>query len=346
MTTFLLFQTAQLTKDPDITLWNTIWYSKSQKIMSPTIIMDFIIPKKFEERYKDLADDSEKFFSCLESRLPKAFRVNTIKADKKKVLDNFSQYGIEIKPVSWYPQAFIADNFSIGNSIEHFMGHIYIQELTSMLPAVVASAEISAKSLVLDACAAPGSKTTQIAAFMENKGCIIANDIDYMRTKALKFNMEKMGVLNTIITNCDFRFFSFKNKFDIILLDSPCTSEGTIRKNKSVLSSWSEKKIFGMSRLQKQFILKAFDLVKEDGLIIYSTCTFAPEENEEVIQHLLENRKDAKIERIKLDGFKLSSGIDEWNGNSFSEEVKKSSRVWPHHNDTDGFFLAKIRKTL
>lgn len=303
-----------------------------------------IIPNRFRERYNTIVDNKKEFSTCIQQPLPRAFRVNTIKGDRKEILQRFSGYALGIKPVLWCRDAFITDSLQLGNTIEHFMGHIYIQELTSMLPAVVASEWLNEKSLVLDCCAAPGSKTTQLAAFMQNKGTIIANDINYMRIKSLKFNIEKLGVLNTIITNQDFRFFSCPEKFDVVLLDAPCTSEGTIRKDWNVLSYWSEQKIFGMSRLQKQLILKGFDLLKEGSHLIYSTCTFAPEENEEVVQHLLESRENVNIEKIKLDGFKLSEGIEKWDKKEFDQQIKNTARVWPHHNDTGGFFVAKIRK--
>jgi len=306
--------------------------------------MENPVLKKFAERYGKIVDDEKGFLEFLCKPLQKAFRVNTIKADKKQVLEKFSEYGIQANSVGWHPEAFTTDFFEIGNTIEHFMGYIYIQELTSMMPAVVLSESLSGNRTILDCCAAPGSKTTQIASMMGNKGCIIANDIDYVRIKALKFNIEKLGVLNTIITNQDFRFFSIPEKFDAVLLDAPCTSEGTIRKDRNILSHWSEKKIFGLSRLQKQMILKGFDLLRDGGSMVYSTCTFAPEENEEVVQYLLDNRKGVKIEKIKLKGFKLSEGILKWNKKEFAKEIENCSRVWPHHNDTDGFFMAKIRK--
>ncbi len=303
-----------------------------------------VIPKKFRERYNNLVDDKKEFFACLETPLPKSFRVNVIKGDRKNIIEKFQQYGIKIQQVSWHKDAFVTDFFQIGSTIEHFMGHIYVQELTSMMPVAILSESIK-EGIALDACAAPGSKTTQLAACMENRGAIIANDINYIRIKALKFNIEKLGVLNTIITNRDFRSFSFPEKFDIVLLDAPCTSEGTIRKDWNVLSHWSEAKIFGISRLQKQLILKGFDFLKEGGTMVYSTCTFAPEENEEVVQHLLENREDVIIEKIKLNGFELSEGILNWNKKGFDGQIKNTARVWPHHNNTGGFFMAKIRKS-
>lgn len=299
--------------------------------------MKTIIHERFKNHYKDIVSDQ--FFEFLEKPLPRAFRINNIKANKTQVLERFKEYGIGLTPVSWYSDAFIVDS-SIGNTIEHFMGWIYIQELTSMIPAIVLNPKED--DIVLDATAAPGSKTTQIADFMHNKGVIIANDISYMRTKALKFNLEKLGVVNTMITNYNLKNFPEKIKFDKILLDVPCSSEGTIRKNPSILSNWSLKTIQKMSRLQKALILKAYNLLKNGGEMIYSTCTFAPEENEEVVNYLLENT-EAKIEKIDLD-LKTSPGIFSWKKKEFSKEVEKCYRIWPENNDTGGFFICKIKK--
>ena len=294
------------------------------------------IPPPFRERYDSIVSD--KFYEYLEKPLPRSFRINNLKANKKEVLERFESYGIELKPVTWYSDAFISDS-RIGNTIEHFMGWIYVQELTSMLPPLIMSKELG--RTILDAAAAPGSKTTQLADLMENKGLIVANDISYLRTKALKSNLEKLGVINTVVTNYNLKNFP-KVKFDAILLDAPCSSEGTIRKNPDILSIWSIKDIIGKSRLQKDLILKAYDLLKEGGYLIYSTCTFAPEENEEVVNHLLENR-EVRIEKINLD-LKNSPGLDSWQKRDFSPEVKNCCRIWPEQNDTGGFFLCKIRR--
>lgn len=151
--------------------------------------------------------------------------------------------------------------------------------------------------------------------------------------------------MNAVVTNQDFRFFKLDNhKADFILLDSPCTSEGTVRKEWDVLSEWSERRIIGMCRLQKQLITKGFDMLKRGGSMVYSTCTFAPEENEEVVQYLLDNREGAKVEKIDLKGLKTCPGVEKWGKAEFSGEVKKVCRIWPHHNNTGGFFLAKVRK--
>ncbi len=299
-----------------------------------------MIPRPFRERYADLADDSDAFFSCLEQMPPKSFRVNTIKSDVDEVRERFREYGIGIKQMPWCQEAFTSDEHDIGSTLEHFLGKIYAQELVSMLPPLVVKEELG--SLVLDACAAPGSKTTQLAALMGNKGTLIANDISYKRIKALRFNLEKSGVLNTLVTNQDLRFFP-DLRFDSILLDAPCSSEGTARKNPKLFNVWSEKHVRGHSRLQKQLITRAFDLLKPGGLLVYSTCTFSPEENEEVVTHLLAER-DARIEPITIPGMRTSQGIEGWRNKEFDPEVKKAVRIWPHHNDTGGFFIARFRK--
>lgn len=298
------------------------------------------LPKPLRGKLEKLTKEKE-FFECLERPLPRAFRINTLKAERKLVLDNFQKYSIGARKVPWFPDAFVTDSLDVGNTIEHFMGHIYIQELTSMIPVLVL--EPKPDSAVLDACAAPGSKTTQLAALMGNTGLIIANDISYMRTKALKFNMEKCGVLNTLITNKDARFFDPGMEFDFVLLDAPCSSEGTIRKNPGAAQHWSEKKIFSHSNLQKQMIVRCFDLLRPGGRMVYSTCTFAPEENEEVVQYLLKKR-GAKLEKIELKGFRFRAGIASWGKEEFGKEIQRACRIWPQDNDTGGFFLAKISK--
>jgi NOL1/NOP2/sun family putative RNA methylase len=300
------------------------------------------IPKVFRERYADLVDDKEAFFSCLDEFMPRSFRVNTLKADRDRIKRRFEGYGIPIKQSPWYEDAFISEEFDVGATFEHFTGEIYIQELVSMLPPLLVKEELKKVRAVLDGCAAPGSKTTQMAAVMENKGLIVANDISYSRIKALKFNLEKAGAINTVITNRDLRSFP-KSEYDVILLDASCSSEGTIRKNYSIFKLWSEKHIHSLARMQKQLIVKAFDMLKPGGTMVYSTCTFAPEENEAVLDHLLKERP-ALLKSFTIKGLRLSPPLEEWKGKFFHDEVGKAVRVWPHHNDTGGFFLAKVTK--
>jgi len=302
-----------------------------------------MIPERFRERYGAIVDDPAAFFACLTTFPPKSFRVNGLKARRENVVERFGQYGMGLRSVPWYEDAFISDSLEIGSTLEHFLGHIYIQELTSMLPPLLVRDRLPNARLVLDGCAAPGSKTSEIAALMGNRGAIYANDPDYSRIRALKFNLEKTGVLNTVITNMDLRNYP-NMRFNVVFIDAPCSSEGICRKNDSILSSWSEHFIHRHSKLQKQLITKGFDLVAPGGVLVYSTCTYAPEENEEVLDWLLSNREEAKIEYISLSGFKTSPGITCWGDREFAPAVARAARIWPHHNDTDGFFMAKVVK--
>ena len=307
--------------------------------------MTVFMPVKFRERYASIIDDEEAFLASMNSFLPRCFRVNTLKAKKETVLKKFLHYGITFETIPWNDNAFLVDDVSANQSIEHFLGYIYIQEAVSMIPALlIPKSQLNQDSRILDACAAPGSKTTQLAAIMENKGAIVANDSNFSRIKALKFNMEKMGVTNTIITNYDFRFFPETEKFDFILLDAPCSAEGTVRKNYNALEKWSEHTIKKLSKIQKSMITHAYDLLKPHGMLLYSTCTFAPEENEEVVQHLLNHRKRAKLVRVHIDNLKTYPGIPYWGNREFDSDIGKCARIWPHHNDTGGFFIARVRK--
>lgn len=302
-----------------------------------------MIPDRFRERYSQIVDDPDAFFRCICQFVPKSFRVNTIKSDRKTVLERFAGYGMNIHGVPWYEDAFISESLEIGSTLEHFAGSIYIQELASMLPPLLMRKELEDARLVLDGCAAPGSKTTEIAAFMKNRGTIIANDTDFDRIRALKFNLEKCGVLNTIITNMDLRKYP-PREFDAIFIDAPCSSEGTCRKSESLLRSWSERFIKKNSDTQKGLITKGFDMLAPDGAMIYSTCTYAPEENEAVLDHLLKSRSDARIEKISVPGLRCAQGITGWEGRSFDDQVRNAIRIWPHMNDTEGFFLAKVTR--
>ncbi|MBN2043299.1 MAG: NOL1/NOP2/sun family putative RNA methylase [Candidatus Aenigmarchaeota archaeon] len=293
---------------------------------------------KFRERISRMVDDQKAFFEVIENNMPYAFRVNTLKAERKQVLERFGKYGIACKQLPFCKDGFVTDDLRVGSTMEHFMGHVYIQEVVSMIPPLM----IDLGRVILDACAAPGSKTTQLAALMENKGVLIANDIDYNRIKALNSNIERLGVLNTTVMNMN--LMRMDGEFDSILLDAPCSAEGTIRKNWDTLSHWSEKLVISNSSRQKLLILKAYDMLKEGGNLVYSTCTFGPEENEEVIDHLLEKRDGVTLEKVSVKGFRTSEGVGEWGKKTYDFDIKKVARIWPHHNNTGGFFVAKVTK--
>lgn len=301
-----------------------------------------ILPDEFLNRYCSLIDDERGFIESLSMPLKRSFRINTIKYKTDEIINRLRRDGLDIKPVSWYEEAFVTDSDKLSFTLDRFVGSIYIQELASMLPPLIVRDELESACDVFDACAAPGSKTTQIAAYMNNKGCLVANDRNYSRIRALKFNLNKAGVVNSIITNYELNEFP-EMKFDIVFLDAPCSADGTIRKSPDLLKRWSLKRILGYSIRQKDLILRAFDMLNDKGTLIYSTCSMAPEENEEVIDFLLQNRT-ARLIEIKLDNFIFSNAVLEWNYKQYSSEISKTVRIWPHHNDTNGFFIAQVKK--
>lgn len=216
-----------------------------------------------------------------------------------------------------------------------------------MLPVLVLNP--SPGEFVLDLCASPGSKTTQIASYMKFTGTIIANEVSLSRIKILAANLERCGVSNSIITRKDGialckRLQNSGFLFDKILIDAPCSGEGTLRSSHKTALMWNPKTITSLSKLQKSMVESAIEILKPNGTIIYSTCTHAPEENEEVLDYILEKFKgEVKIEEISLP-IKTRAGVTKWQDKSYSGEVKKSCRIYPHDTNTEGFFVAKLRK--
>jgi len=235
----------------------------------------------------------------------------------------------------------------LGRSFEHLLGYYYIQELASMLPILALNPQPN--ELILDLCSAPGSKTTQTADKMKNTGTIIANEISLGRAKILASNLERCGVTNAIITRREGRALCEKLKqqnfeFDKILLDAPCSGEGTIRSTPATALMWNPKTIERLSNLQKQLFESAFEILKVGGEMIYSTCTHAPEENEKVVNFALKKfGNKIRIENIRLP-IKFRKGLIKWDNTSYSKETEKSCRIYPQDNDTEGFFIAKFKK--
>jgi len=235
----------------------------------------------------------------------------------------------------------------IGRALEHLLGYYYVQELASMLPVIAMPPKEG--ELYLDLCAAPGSKTTQAAAAMNNKGTIIANELSMGRMRILGSNLERCGATNTIITRKEGRALC-KNmhkanvKFDKILVDAPCSGEGTLRSTPKTYLMWNPKTIKSLSHLQKQLFRQAFYQVKVGGEILYSTCTHAPEENEEVMDKIIREFGDAiEVMPVKLP-INTRDGITKWKDKTYDEKVKLGQRVYPQDNDTEGFFVSKFKK--
>lgn len=293
------------------------------------------------ERYSNIVDNSSKFAKFVNEPLKQSFRVNTLKGEKEEVLEKLKTYDSKIEKVKWNDNAFVSNLTNLGSSIEHFTGQIYIQELTSMIPPLIVK-DVIEENKIIDCCAAPGSKTTQIADMMQNRGHIIANDSRHTRIKSLRGNLDRLGVTNTTVSLRDFKSFP-NTKAELYLVDAPCSSEGTIRKKNAVARKWKEKDYERFSKLQKGLLKKACQMAPKGSTIIYSTCTFSPDENEKIVSEIL-TEESIDLKRINLNGLKTGKGITEWNGQIYDKEVEKCMRIWPHQNDTDGFFVARMEK--
>ena len=210
-----------------------------------------------------------------------------------------------------------------------------------MIPALVVP-NINESKKIIDCCAAPGSKTTQIAEMMDNKGEIIANDNKHSRLKSLRGNLDRLGITNTTVTLRDFRSFP-NTEADIYFVDAPCSSEGTIRKKNTIRKNLKENDYERFSKTQKGILERVCEMARKGDQIVYSTCTFAPEENERVVNSILQNHS-VRLKKINIKNLTIGKGIERWKKETYDKELQKCARIWPHHNDTDGFFIARIEK--
>jgi tRNA (cytosine49-C5)-methyltransferase len=311
---------------------------------------NLLVKQKFEERYRELLKERyDEFMGSSTSYARKSIRANTIKMPVIEVCKRLDR-NWRLEQVPWCPEGFWIDHrgvddekrYDIGNTPEHILGYIYVQDAASMIPPVVLNPVPG--DTVLDMCASPGSKTSQMAAMMQNSGCIIANELQGDRLKSLGINLQRTGAINTIITQLPGHRLKEKSiMFDKVLVDAPCSGTGTIRKSFLNLKMWSPNLVKKLASQQKQLLQAGFDVLKPGGTIVYSTCTMEPEENEGVVSAILENNEDAEMLDIHLP-IKRSSPISQFGEIEYSKEVNKCLRIWPQDNDTEGFFIAKISK--
>ena len=304
----------------------------------------------FKERMQKLMPEKKDFeaFEKIVHTGPRNFiRCNTLKITPKELMQRLSKKWKVIQPYPSYEEIILVEQElkpgELGNSIEHLLGYYYVQEVSSMLS--VLALNPNENDIVLDLCASPGSKTSQTAARMKNIGTLIANDLKLDRVKILSAILERNGVSNIIITQKDAIAFcshleKLRFKFDKILLDAPCSGEGTLRSSPKTFLMWNEKIINKFSRQQKKLIAYAIKCLKRGGTLVYSTCTHSPEENEEVIDFALSNFPVA-VEKIELP-LKCRQGIISWYNKVYSNELKKACRIYPQDNDSEGFFVCKL----
>jgi NOL1/NOP2/sun family putative RNA methylase len=290
-------------------------------------------------RFLEYVPNVKDFLSKME-RIPTQYiRVNTLKTSKADLMRRLQSKGFELKNTV-VPEVLAVKKAPLvtGATTEYLLGHYYIQDLSSCM--AVDALDITPGQLVLDVAAAPGGKTTFMAQKMNNSGAIIAIEPNSRRARSMSFNLARCGVYNTCILKTDaLQVVDFETKFDRVLLDAPCSCEGVIAKDPSRKISHTPQDVDYCSRMQQRLIQAAASSVKPDGILVYSTCSFAPEENEMVVDRLLQDFSNITVEPIEYG----SSGLTRFGDLIFDDQLRNARRLYPHLHDTTGFFIARLR---
>lgn len=309
------------------------------------------LPEAFLERLERilLPDDLRNVLSLFQTPRPVTFRVNGLKTRLETLLQDLSESNFEVRRLDWYEHALILTKGTLRELQQteaYREGRIYIQELSSMVPALML--EPRRGDRILDLTAAPGSKTGQLAGLMENSGKILANDVSRTRFFKMKANLEALGVQNVEYSvakgeNVGRRLVS---QFDRVLLDAPCSGEGRFHLSEpESFENWKTGRMKGLVPRQKMLFYSAWQALKPGGTLVYSTCTYAPEENEGILDWAIEKFKDLEMLPCELSIMNRRDGIALWGKHGFDPAVKKALRIIPD-GQMEGFFVAKMRKTV
>jgi 25S rRNA (cytosine2870-C5)-methyltransferase len=288
------------------------------------------------------------FFEANETPRPIVIRTNTLRTHRRGLAQALINRGVNLEPVGKWSKVglqIFETSVPLGATPEYLAGHYILQAASSFLPVMALAPQENER--ILDMAAAPGGKTTHIAALMRNTGVVFANDANKARAKGLIGNIHRMGVKNSIVSNYDAtQFPKVMGGFDRVLIDAPCSGTGVIAKDPSVKTNKTEKDFMRMPEMQKKLLLAAIDSVnhqsKTGGYIVYSTCSVTVEENEQVVEYALTKRPNVKLVSTGLIFGK--EGFTRHMGKIFHPSMKETRRYYPHAFNMDGFFVAKFKK--
>jgi NOL1/NOP2/sun family putative RNA methylase len=298
------------------------------------------LPEAFVTRYTTLlGDEAEDFFASYDAPVQKGFRINPLKA-QQQLAQTVSQGQVPYGKWGHYGQV-------NGRSIDHVSGLVYSQEPSAQLVGELLAPQPG--ETVLDLAAAPGGKTTHLASFMQQTGLLWANEIFLNRAKILSENVERMGVQNAVVTSHAPAELSAQlpGFFDKILLDAPCSGEGMFRKDPDAMQYWHTHYPEENAQRQREILNEALKMLKPGGQIVYSTCTFSPEEDEKIIAWLLGEYPELEVVAVdKPAEWQVSDGRPEWSDApaDIAQEMTKTIRLWPHQLRGEGHFVAKLTK--
>lgn len=298
------------------------------------------LPQEFQEKMQRLlGEEYEAFLTSYDREQAQALRVNTLKITTEEFRERSP---FSLHPVPWVPEGFYyGKEERPGKHPWHEAGLYYMQEPSAMAVGELATAKPGER--VLDLCAAPGGKTTHLAAHMKGEGLLVSNEIHPARAKILSSNVERMGIRNAVVTNETPEHLAerFPEFFDRIVVDAPCSGEGMFRKEEQALLNWSLENVAMCAERQQDILREAAKMLRPGGTLIYSTCTFAPEEDEGSIGYFLEEHPEFSIEKVSAyDGF--DTGHPEWA--DAAPEVKDTFRLWPHRLEGEGHYVAVLQK--
>jgi tRNA (cytosine49-C5)-methyltransferase len=294
----------------------------------------------FFAAYADFIPDFPAFCAALHTLPVCCLRVNTLRVKPYAVQTMLAQYGYQATPSRFAPELLLVDNLTHPGTLrEAFLGYYQPQALTSALAALVLAPQPGER--ICDLCAAPGSKTSYMAQLMADQGIIVANDRLEKRLAMLEHNLRRLGVSNVLTVCYAGQNFPLRCKFDRVLVDAPCSGEGTYRWDAQGRLLHYRQSDGNLPRLQTQLLLRGFDLLAPGGTLLYATCTYNPEENEAVVQALLDQRP-ATLQAIPLE-IPHCPGLRQWRTQTYDPRMEDCWRLYPHDLNSVGFFLACIR---
>ncbi|MBQ7363287.1 MAG: methyltransferase domain-containing protein [Clostridia bacterium] len=300
-----------------------------------------MLPNKFKERMKSvLGEDYDSFISSLEEgEAIKGLRVNLIKNSTE---DFLARVDFDLTKTEYADNGFVVEGEGFGRTPEHHSGMMYMQDPGAM--ATLTALDIGSDWWVLDLCAAPGGKSSQIAERLTD-GFLLSNEYVPKRAKTVVSNFERLGVTNAIVTSLDTGRLPemFRECFDLVLCDAPCSGEGMFRKSQESIAEWSEENVLACAVRQGEIMENAHTLVRPGGYLLYSTCTYSPEENEGVVSAFLERHRDFSLVPVKEQlKHATSDGLPEYAGGR--EDIRETRRIYPHKTPGEGQYIALMKK--
>ena len=296
------------------------------------------------ERYHSFIPDLERFLEVASTPEPTYLRVRTGRADPEELRGRLEARGFGLEPLGTPADVFRVDREpgSVANTLEHWLGLFYVQQAVTALAAPALAPEPGER--VLDMAAAPGGKTTHLADLMADRGALVASELSDKRIRGLLGNLYRTAHPNVLVLNADGRKLGGEALFDRVLLDAPCSGEGNLRKRGGRPKSPSPSYLEHVGGVQRDLLRRAADMLRPGGTVLYVTCTFNPDENEAVIADVLGERAgELSVEPIGLDA-PHAPGLTRFEGRDFPPELEAAWRLYPHHLDSGGLFMCRLRK--